>query len=192
MPNFGLSSARAEASRRNGAKSRGPKTAEGKARSAQNALKHGFRAQKYVVLPEEDAGASCRTPRGGMGSIRAHWRKAAIAARRTCRRLHTRNGESARRAEGTDVDEKKSRNEPNHGAGILAKLAWRDAEQCGLRGEVRAGGVRHRAESTNRAPRSLRSGAALWASKPKPAMIAAGSGVMASLPWLLSRPAPTV
>jgi hypothetical protein len=50
-----VSNARAEASRRNGAKSRGPKTPEGKARSAQNALKHGLRAQKYIVLPEEDA-----------------------------------------------------------------------------------------------------------------------------------------
>ena len=48
------SSARAEASRRNGAKSRGPKTAEGKARSAQNALKHGLRAQKLVLLADED------------------------------------------------------------------------------------------------------------------------------------------
>jgi hypothetical protein len=50
-----VSGARAEASRKNGARSRGPKTSEGKARSAQNALKHGMRAQKYVVLPEEDA-----------------------------------------------------------------------------------------------------------------------------------------
>jgi hypothetical protein len=50
-----VSNARAEASRKNGAKSRGPKTPEGKARAAQNALKHGMRAQKYVVLPEEDA-----------------------------------------------------------------------------------------------------------------------------------------
>jgi hypothetical protein len=50
-----VTNARAEASRRNGAKSRGPKTPEGKARAAQNALKHGMRAEKYVLLPDEDA-----------------------------------------------------------------------------------------------------------------------------------------
>jgi hypothetical protein len=50
-----VSNARAAASRQNGAKSRGPRSPEGKARSAQNALKHGMRAQKHLVLPDEDA-----------------------------------------------------------------------------------------------------------------------------------------
>jgi hypothetical protein len=55
--------ARAEASRRNGARSRGPKTPEGKAPSAQNALKHGMRAHKHVVLPHEDGTSSPRSRR---------------------------------------------------------------------------------------------------------------------------------
>jgi hypothetical protein len=50
-----VSDARAAASRINGARSRGPKTSEGKARSAQNALKHGMRSLRYVVLPDEIA-----------------------------------------------------------------------------------------------------------------------------------------
>jgi hypothetical protein len=49
-----VSNARGEASRQNGAKSRGPKTKAGRARLAQDALKHGMRAQKYLVLPDED------------------------------------------------------------------------------------------------------------------------------------------
>jgi hypothetical protein len=45
-----------EANRRNGMKSRGPETQEGKERPRQNALKHGLTAEELIVLPEEDAG----------------------------------------------------------------------------------------------------------------------------------------
>jgi hypothetical protein len=87
-----VSSARAEASRRNGAKSHGPRTAQGKARSAQNALRHGLRAQKYVVLPEEDGAEFAAleaallaelAPVGALQTVLA--RRVAIAAWRLAR-----------------------------------------------------------------------------------------------------------
>jgi hypothetical protein len=49
-----LTPARAAASRRNGAKSQGPKTQVGKACSSQNALKHGLCAEKYLVAGEDE------------------------------------------------------------------------------------------------------------------------------------------
>jgi hypothetical protein len=49
-----VSSARPAASRANGAKSRGPRTAGGKAHASQNALKHGLRAQRWLVLWDEN------------------------------------------------------------------------------------------------------------------------------------------
>ena len=52
-----LSPARAEASRKNGARSKGPKTPEGRARSARNALKHGLCAETFVVVAGESAEA---------------------------------------------------------------------------------------------------------------------------------------
>ena len=45
--------AQIEASRRNGAKSRGPKTLEGQERSSRNAIKHGLSSSKIVVLDGE-------------------------------------------------------------------------------------------------------------------------------------------
>jgi hypothetical protein len=87
-----ISNARAEASRKNGARSRGPRTPEGKARAAQNALRHGLRARKYVVLPEED-GAEFEAleaallaelaPAGALQTVLA--RRVAIAAWRLAR-----------------------------------------------------------------------------------------------------------
>ena len=50
-------SARALASRRNGARSCGPRTAAGKAQVAKNALKHGLSARHLVLLDDEDASA---------------------------------------------------------------------------------------------------------------------------------------
>jgi hypothetical protein len=46
--------AQVAAARRNGARSRGPATPEGKARSRLNALKHGMRAERLPVLAGED------------------------------------------------------------------------------------------------------------------------------------------
>ena len=47
------SPAQIEASRRNGARSRGPVTEEGKARASRNALKHGLTAMQHLVLEDE-------------------------------------------------------------------------------------------------------------------------------------------
>jgi hypothetical protein len=82
MPSFGLPSARAEASRQNGAKSRGPKTPEGKARSAQNALKHGLRAEKFVVLGDEDLAAFDALEAALMAELAPQGALQAVLARR--------------------------------------------------------------------------------------------------------------
>jgi hypothetical protein len=77
-----LSPARVAASRKNGARSRGPKTPAGKARSAQNALKHGLRAQKYLVLPEEDAAAFAALEAALLAELAPEGALQAVLARR--------------------------------------------------------------------------------------------------------------
>jgi len=49
-----ISPAKLAANRRNGQKSKGPKTEEGKSRSRWNALKHGVLSQRLVVLNDND------------------------------------------------------------------------------------------------------------------------------------------
>ena len=46
---------KSETSRINGAKSHGPKTAEGKETSSQNSLKHGFTSRKTLILKIESS-----------------------------------------------------------------------------------------------------------------------------------------
>ena len=104
-----VSNARAEASRQNGAKSRGPRTPEGRARSAQNALKHGMRAQQHLVLPDEDAAEFAGleaaiieelAPVGALQTVLA--RRVAVAAWRLARadRLETELFEERRTPSG--------------------------------------------------------------------------------------------
>src|ERR1700730_12115164 len=53
---------RSAASRANGAKSKGPKTAEGREKSSRNSLNHGFTSKKPIVLKCENEGYAPTVP----------------------------------------------------------------------------------------------------------------------------------
>jgi len=84
--------ARALASRRNGARSRGPKTAAGLARSSRNALKHGLRARRHILLADEDAAEYRAFQAAGQAEL------APVGARRSGATLVVAPGSQARRA----------------------------------------------------------------------------------------------
>ncbi len=78
--------AQIEASRRNGTRSRGPKTAAGKARSAGNASRHGLTSRTIVLVHEEDRAAYAALRADIMarhrpqGALESHWAKCLLDA----------------------------------------------------------------------------------------------------------------
>jgi hypothetical protein len=54
LPDLDIAQDRALRARRNGGRSKGPVTAEGKARAATNARRYGFRSGEFWLLPDED------------------------------------------------------------------------------------------------------------------------------------------
>jgi hypothetical protein len=75
--------AQSEAARRNGARSRGPRTEEGKRRSAGNGRTRGLRAGRFGLLPGEDAARFAMLA----GSVRDHYRPADALEALLCRQM---------------------------------------------------------------------------------------------------------
>ena len=166
----GTISARALASRRNGTRSRGPKTREGKARSARNALKHGMRAAKYVILPDEDAAEFAAheaalmaelAPLGALQTVLA--RRVAVAAWRLGR------------ADRIEADLFKERHHPNGGPGLAV---IRDGN--GTRSFETL--LRYRGAAMAEFWRALRTLKALQAEQAKPAEDPAGATLALASP----------
>ena len=61
--------AQIEASRQNGARSHGPATPEGKARSARNGTRHGLCSATFFLLPDEDPEAFAAFEHGMLASL---------------------------------------------------------------------------------------------------------------------------
>jgi hypothetical protein len=75
--------AQSEAARRNGARSLGPRTPEGRRRAAGNNRRFGLRAGRFGLLPNEDAARFAMLAR----SIRDHYRPADAPEAALCRQM---------------------------------------------------------------------------------------------------------
>jgi hypothetical protein len=112
--------AQIEASRRNGARSRGPITEEGKARASRNAIRHGLTATHHLVLEDEVPGdldqliATVTAETGATSEIEARLaRRLAIAFWK---------GERAERIETALFDAAPTRRPPQRG------FEWEEAD----------------------------------------------------------------
>ena len=83
--------AQSAASRANGARSHGPATPEGKARSALNGTRHGLRGATFALLPDEDPAEWAAVLAGYLARVRPA-DAAELALRRAPRRLRLARG----------------------------------------------------------------------------------------------------
>lgn len=121
-----LAARRAERARRNGARSRGPATGRGKARSSRNALRHGLTAKVHLVLDRDDEAGFMALADGLDAELAPHGTiEGFLVARLTAAMWHTGRAErmEARAfAAATDPDPDRLRLAMRYGGSVQREL----------------------------------------------------------------------